>query len=139
MATMNARHLSVSIETPFAQAYAFLSNAATLPQWASGLGHSFEMVGPNEWTGEGATGRVTVYFSVPNEAGILDHRVMPDGGEAIFVPMRIVPNGSGAEITITLFQQEGMADAYFERDANTIENDLQSLKRILENFETETD
>jgi hypothetical protein len=51
----------------------------------------------------------------------------------VFVPMRVVPNGIGSEVIITLFQVNGVSDAYFERDAETVSNDLNTLKRLLEN------
>ncbi|MDB5650604.1 MAG: polyketide cyclase [Hyphomicrobiales bacterium] len=73
-----------------------------------------------------------MYFSAPNESGILDHRVVRDGSEPVFVPMRVFPNGSGAEIIVTLFQWPGLSDAYFERDAETTSKDLNTLKRLLE-------
>ena len=132
MPTYPSRHISITVEKPFAEVYEFLADPTTFPQWSSGLGHSFELVGPHQWTGETDTGHVTVFFSAPNESGILDHRVVRDDGDPVFVPMRVVPNGTGSEIIITLFQVNGMSDAYFERDADTTSNDLSTLKRLLE-------
>jgi hypothetical protein len=132
MPTYRSRHISITVEKPFADVYAFMSNPTTIPHWSSGIGHSFELVGPHEWTGETSTGLVTVFFSAPNESGILDHRIVPDGSEALFVPMRVVPNGTGSEVIITLFQWPGLSDAYFERDAETTSKDMLTLKRLLE-------
>ena len=46
--------------------------------------------------------------------------------------MRVVPAGTGSLVTFTLFQQEGMSDAEFERDAGMVESDLQALNRVVE-------
>ena len=56
---------------------------------------------------------------------------LPDG-QTFNNPMRVVPNGAGSLVTFTLFRQDGMSDAEFERDAGMVESDLQTLKRVLE-------
>ena len=53
-------------------------------------------------------------------------------GQTFNNPMRVVPNGAGSLVTFTLFRQDGMSDAEFERDAGMIESDLQALKRVVE-------
>jgi hypothetical protein len=47
MSTYPSRHISITVEKPFGEVYAFRSDPTTFPHWASGLGHSFELVGPN--------------------------------------------------------------------------------------------
>ena len=42
------------------------------------------------------------------------------------------PAGAGSLATFTLFRQEGMRDADFERDAGMIESDQQALMRVVE-------
>ena len=53
-------------------------------------------------------------------------------GQTFNNPMRVVPNGAGSLVTFTLFRQDGMSDAEFERDAGMVESDLQALKRVVE-------
>ena len=67
-----------------------------------------------------------------NEFGILDHTVIPAPGIKVFVPMRVVPNGSMSEVIFTLFQQPGMSDQDFARDQGMVEQDLATLKQVLE-------
>jgi hypothetical protein len=51
---------------------------------------------------------------------VLDHWVtLPDGTE-ISIPLRVVANGDGAEVTLTLFRAPGMDDATFERDQGMV-------------------
>ena len=75
---------------------------------------------------------MTLRFSAPNAYGVLDHSVVPDGGEPMHNPMRVVPNRDGSEVTFTLFQRPGMSDAEFERDADWVARDLAELKALLE-------
>ena len=56
---------------------------------------------------------------------------LPDG-QTFNNPMRVVPNGAGSLVTFTLFRQEGMSDADFERDAARVQSDLKALKRVVE-------
>ena len=53
-------------------------------------------------------------------------------GQTFNNPMRVVPNGAGSLVTFTLFRQDGMSDAEFERDAGMVESDQQALKRVVE-------
>ena len=75
-----------------------------------------------------------VAFAPPNDFGVVDHVVTPltSGGPAVDVPLRVVPNGSGSEVLLTLFQQPGMSDAQYAADATLVQADLARLKHALE-------
>jgi hypothetical protein len=124
------RHLSVSIERPPEAVYAFASDPANLPRWASGLSGAIERRG-GEWIADSPMGKVKVRFAPPNDLGVLDHDVEVSG-ETFHNPMRVVPNGDGSELSFTLFRRPGTTDEAFEADARTIERDLAALKRLLE-------
>jgi hypothetical protein len=130
--TFPARHISVSIDRPPAEVYAFASNPENLPQWAAGLsGGSIEQV-DGEWISESPMGRVRIAFAKQNEFGVLDHDVTLPSGETFHNPMRVVPNDNGSELSFTLFHRASMSDEDFERDAATVHDDLLRLKGILE-------
>jgi hypothetical protein len=63
--------------------------------------------------------------------GVMDHYVDVGIGSQIYIPLRIIPNGDGAEVLLTLFRQPGMSDAKFEADAEWVERDLLSLKALV--------
>ena len=46
--------------------------------------------------------------------------------------MRVMPNGTGSEVTLVLFRQPEMDDNAFARDAGLMQNDLSTLKALLE-------
>jgi hypothetical protein len=75
---------------------------------------------------------VRVRLVARNDLGVLDHDVTLPGGEVVHNPMRVVPNGSGSEVSFTLFRRPGVTDEALAADAATIERDLATLKRLVE-------
>jgi len=71
-------------------------------------------------------------FAERNDLGVLDHYVSPTPGVEVYVPMRVLPNGSGSELFFTLFQLPGMSDGKFAEDAGLVTRDLETLKAMLD-------
>lgn len=61
----------------------------------------------------------------------MDHYGYVGNTPAIYVPLRIIQNGDGAEVLLTLFRQAGMSDAKFAADAEWVERDLLALKALV--------
>ncbi len=129
--THQAHNISISIERDSAAVYDFASRPETFPRWASGLATSIEAEG-DHWVAATSEGPVQVRFTPRNEYGILDHHVTMPGGVDVYVPMRVVENGAGSEVIFTLFRTSGMSDETLARDISWVENDLQTLKTLLE-------
>jgi len=125
------RIISVSIARDPREVYAFVSNPANLPRWASGIGSSIEQI-KGEWIAQTPNGPVKVRFAPRNDLGVLDHYVTVAPGVEIYIPMRVVPNGSGSELIFTLFRQPDMTDEKFREDADWVLRDLTRLKDIFE-------
>ena len=85
-----------------------------------------------EWIAASPLGAMKLRFSPRNSLGVLDHWVYPEAGGEIYVPLRVVANGKGCELTLTLFRQPGMDDARFAADAELVRKDLIFAKKILE-------
>ena len=126
-----SRQISVSIARSPREVYAFVSNPANLPRWASGIGSSIEQI-KGEWLAQTPNGPVKVRFAPRNDLGVLDHYVTVAPGVEIYIPMRVVPNGSGSELIFTLFRQPDMTDEKFREDADWVLRDLTRLKDIFE-------
>lgn len=118
---MESQKLSVSINRPAAEAYEFLAVPENFPKWASGLGSSLRRHG-GDWLVDTPEGTASVRFCERNTRGVLDHRVIPPRGAPIYVPLRIVANGTGCDLVLTVFRRPQMSDEKF----------LQSVKRLLE-------
>lgn len=131
MPTRDSLTLSIRIERDAGAVYAFASRPETMPRWAAGLGSAVTRDG-EAWSVETPQGRLRLDFAPPNAFGVLDHSVTLPDGSVVDVPMRVVPNGSGAEVLFTLFRQPGMSAADFERDAGLVRADLATLKRLME-------
>jgi hypothetical protein len=131
MILLETRPITVSIARPAAEVYAFAHRPESFSQWAAGLGAGLTRDG-DHWIAHGPDGDVHVRFSPRNPYGVLDHWVtLPDGTE-LSIPLRVVANGDGAEVTLTLFRAPGMDEATFERDQGMVAKDLATLKALLE-------
>ncbi|GAB3673012.1 SRPBCC family protein [Salinisphaera aquimarina] len=128
--TTETRTLSVSINRDLAEAYAFLSVPENFPKWASGLGELRRV--DDAWIVQTPDGPVEVCFSQRNDFGVLDHWVCPAPDTTIYIPMRVVRNGSGCELIFTLFRLPGMSDEKFAADAEWVMRDLHAVRDILE-------
>jgi hypothetical protein len=136
MATLPSKTLTLSIDRPPTDVYAFVSDPRNLPKWAKAFCKSVRQSG-DDWILDTPQGPVKFRFLAPNPFGILDHRVCPAPGVEILVPMRVIPNASGSEILFTLFQLPGTSDAAFAQDANMVQSDLATLKQLLEHHHNE--
>jgi predicted enzyme related to lactoylglutathione lyase len=119
---LEAHHISVSIERPPAQVYAFAVNLSNLPRWASGL-----------------AAVKSVRFVEENSLGVLDHEVTLDSGQTVHNPMRVVPNEGGSELTFTLLRRREGSPEEFAADVATIQQDLSKLKQLVETQPEVTD
>jgi hypothetical protein len=105
----------MTIERPASEVYDFVCEPKNLAAWASGL-----------------TKGAKVRFVERNRYGVLDHLVSVKGRDETYVPMRVFPNGEGAEVLLTIFRQPGMSDEKFGEDAQWVRRDLETLKALLE-------
>ncbi|MBI2355294.1 MAG: SRPBCC family protein [Deltaproteobacteria bacterium] len=132
MAThLTSRTLGVSIGCPPDQVYEFVSNPENLPKWAKGLGKSVRKSGGG-WLVDTPQGPAKVRFAERNRLGVLDHYVTTAQGIEVYVPLRVIANGSGSELLFTLFRLPGMSDEQYAADQQLVEQDLKTLKEILE-------
>ena len=125
------RHLSLSIACPVQRAYAYLCVPEHFAHWASGLASGLQQV-DGQWFASTPQGQVRVEFSEPNAYGVLDHWVHVPGAAPIYVPLRVLANGNGCELCLSLFRQPGMSEAQFDADTQWVLRDLQAAKRLLE-------
>lgn len=126
-----SRTLSVSVDCPPGKVYEFISDPENLPKWAGGFCKSV-IKSNGDWIAETPPGPMKFRFVKRNEFGVLDHYVNPAPGVEVYVPMRVLANGSGSEVIFTLFRSPDMSDEKYAEDVKLVERDLRSLKNILE-------
>jgi arylamine N-acetyltransferase len=128
----DVQHVSVYIARPPADVYEFASDPRNLPRWAAGLALSEVRRDGDEWIADAPFGKVRVRFAPRNSLGVMDHDVTLESGVTIHNPMRVVANREGSEFVFTLIRQPGMSDGQFAKDKAAVENDLKTLKDLLE-------
>jgi len=128
---IESRTLSVRIDQPFARVYEFLVDPANWNKWAFGLGKSLRR-SEGGWVADSDGGLLKVRFTARNQYGVLDHTVIRPAGAQVYVPMRLITNGSGCELLFTLFREPGITDERYNGDANFVQSDLDRLKELLE-------
>jgi hypothetical protein len=50
--------------------------------------------------------------------------------------MRVIPNGSGSELVMVLFQSPGVSGEEFDRDVRAVTDDLARIRQTAEAFAT---
>ncbi len=128
---LESRTLTVSIAREAEAVYQFISNPANLPRWATAFCQSIRQAG-SDWVMQTSAGEMKIRFVPQNEFRVADHFVSPAPGVEIYVPLRVLPNGSGSEVVFTLFRQPSMTPEKFHEDLGLVQQDLQTLKRVLE-------
>ena len=125
-----SRMISVSIDRNWKEIYEAVWRPEDFPKWASGLSQSRLSRDGDAWRAEGPEGTITIRFTGHNAFGVMDHHVQAGSGPEIYVPLRIIQNGNGADVQLTLFRQSDMSDAKFAADAEWVERDLLALKAL---------
>ncbi|MCO6419491.1 polyketide cyclase [Siccirubricoccus sp. KC 17139] len=128
---LEARWVSISVERPWRELYDAIWRPDFFPRWASGLSASAMERDGAWWKARGPEGPIRIRFTDHNPYGVMDHEVDPGSGPAIHVPMRVIPNGAGAEVVLTLFRQPGMPEERFLADAEWVRRDLLALKSLV--------
>lgn len=127
-----ATTISISVRRPAQALYEEIWRPEAFPKWASGLSSSSLERDGDAWKAQGPEGPIRIRFSAHNAFGVMDHWVELGDGREVYVPLRVIANGDGAEVLLTLFRQPGMSDADFARDAAWVRRDLQALKSMIE-------
>ena len=129
---LEAKVIACSVRRSARELYEMLWTPGSFPKWASGLSDaSLERDGIG-WRSQGPEGPIRLTFSEHNSVGVMDHWVDLGDGHVVYVPMRIIANGDGSEVMLTLFRQPGMSDGKLAEDEAWIRRDLGVLKEFAE-------
>ncbi|MBV2134742.1 SRPBCC family protein [Pseudomonas sp. MAP12] len=141
MATMiqPARILTIGIDQPLSQVAAFLAEPRNFPRWASGLADGLEPAADSpllplagsEWLADTPHGRLRIRFSPANLFGVADHWVHLEDDRIVYVPLRVVANGDGCTVSLTLFRRPEIDEEHFAADCDWVRRDLLELRRVL--------
>jgi hypothetical protein len=128
----DVRQICVSVRCGWQALYERFWRPESFPLWASGLSDSGLEQAGEVWRAQGPEGPVTIRFTPHNPFGVMDHWVDLGAGREIYMPLRVIGNGDGCLVTLTLFRQPEMTDETFAADAAWVARDLQTLKGLAE-------
>jgi hypothetical protein len=116
---------------------AFLSDLNNWKTWAPWV-RSVKRSSARDWTLDTEAGPMKMHFVESNPLGVLDHEVTLSSGITVFNSMRVLPNGTGSELVMVLFQLPQVSSEEFERDIQAVIDDLARLKTAAEAWAAET-
>ena len=122
---------SVDIAATTEKVYTFLSNALNWPQYAV---VNLKTVSPGQdgwFKAVTKFGEGEIKIHGVKELGVIDH-IWRDPQATWKVFARVVPNGEGSTVMITLFQPAVMNDAQFDHAMAEMEIEMAKLKEIME-------
>lgn len=122
---------SADIQATPDKAFAFLANPMNWPQYAV---VNLRTVSPGKdgwFKAVTKFGEGEIKVDGVKEFGILDH-VWKDPQASWKVYSRVVPNGDGSTVMMTLFQPPIMTDAQFDQAMNEMNIEMAKLKEVLE-------
>jgi hypothetical protein len=128
---MKSTTVSVSINSEPQVVYDFVSNLENLPKFAPSTFPSIKEEN-GEWIVETPQGRIKVVLAERNNFGILDHYVKLTSGVEVYVPMRVIKNDNGSEVSLTVFQAPVITDEEYAKDIQIVKKNLNHLKTLIE-------
>jgi hypothetical protein len=134
---LKTRLIQITIARDYDAAYAILSVPRNFLLWSPILETRFEPRGNNglDWLVDlPSSGTAILRFSAPNEFGVLDYSIRPEGGarQVRTTHMRLVRNDDGCELIALYFQMPGQDDESFASYTDWARNDLMVLKSVVE-------
>ena len=121
----------MNIDRPFDKVYEFLLDPSNWNQWAFGLGKNIRR-SQDGWIADSRGGTAEVRFTPPEQLWRGRSHSHSPLGQCIYIPMRLIVNGTGCELLFTLFHESNLSDGQFASDAGFVQRDLNGLKRRLE-------
>ncbi|MFD0938168.1 polyketide cyclase [Methylobacterium trifolii] len=129
---MEATTIGITIVRDWRELYEAIWRPEFFPSWALGLADASLRQADGVWHADGPEGPVEIRFTAHNAFGVMDHWVGLQDGQVAYVPLRVIANGAGAEVLLTLFRQPGQSEATFARDADWVRRDLAALRSLTE-------
>ena len=133
MSVQRATVVHISILAAPDSVVAFLAEMENWKTWAPWV-QSVTRLSEGHWRLETTDGPMTVRFAEPNSLGVLDHEVTLESGVTVFNAMRVVPNGTGSELTMVVTQYPQMSLEQFEQDVQAVTDDFARLKVAAEAY-----
>ncbi len=128
-----SRTISLAINRPCAEVYAFLSNPANLTRWTGGMLEAPpRQVSEHVWQTAYEGAEVRLEFAPINTLGVVDLAVTGRGNADRVFWARVFPNGEGTELCCTILQGADESDVEFQSNFEWLRADLLVFKSFVE-------
>jgi hypothetical protein len=136
VATLQTEVVKVTIDRPFDEVARYVGDPSSAHEWATEF-----FAGPLKATkGDEfvATvpmmgGEVRYRQDADLDKGVIDIYLAPRGGNfGPPLPVRVLPNGGGADVLYTLAQFPGTSDQAWQAGLQSMARELENLKQLLE-------
>jgi len=134
--TMKAKTITVTIDAEPRKVLAWMTQPEILPQWNAALCRSVRNEG-GEWIAESPRGPLGLRWVREDRSGLVDLVVQTPDQELVWA-MRVLSNGSGAEVVLTIVQPPGLSDSTFHDHTRWAEKAIRELKKLAEAEESKT-
>jgi hypothetical protein len=132
-----AEVVHVSILARPGEVIAFLVDVHNWTTWAPWI-RAVRRSSDRGWTLDTDAGPLALRFVEPNALGVLDHEVTLPSGAITLNSMRVLPNGSGSELIMVVFQSPDVSADQFVRDVEAVRHDLARIKTLSEAMASQT-
>jgi len=132
MATMPTQTVAVSVDADPTEMTKYLADATTHPEWATEFfSDGAEEAGDGTWSMNVPRmgGPVRVKIDAVTALGVIDMYLAPEGtpfGPPL--PIRVLPNGDGCDVTFTLARFPGQSDEDWADGVTSMQRELENLK-----------
>lgn len=128
-------HISILV-TP-RELIGFLVDVHNWTTWAPWI-RSVSRSSAQDWTLDTDAGSMRLRFVEQNVVGVLDHEVTLATGVTVLNSMRVLPNGTGSELVMVIFQSPEASTEQFERDVQAVRDDVARIKQVAEAMANDT-
>jgi Polyketide cyclase / dehydrase and lipid transport. len=136
MTTLTTETLRVTIDAPYGKVTSYLADPGSAHEWATEFfAGPLRKAGADEWVAlvPMMGGEVRYRQDTHWERGVIDVYLAPQNGEfGPPLPVRVVPNGGGADVLWTLTRFPGMPDEAWRAGLESMQRELENLRRMLE-------
>jgi Polyketide cyclase / dehydrase and lipid transport len=120
---------SISVEAPPSAVLGLVGDPAALPRWAPRFADSARPATGDRWTIASGGGEFEIRVRAAAEAGTVDF-LAPDEDRGLFA--RVVPNGEGSALVLTLVMPAATPAVAVERQRAVLEQELQAVRDLCE-------
>ena len=129
---METRTVTIALNAPREEAFAFLSKVENAPRWATEFIQELKQVG-GEYYVVTPMGELLYRVNADEHTGVIDILVGPTEDELGLFPTRVVPLPDGrSAYSFTMFRAPGVPDAVFEDQYESLQRELQGLQRTFQ-------